>query len=127
ARTHRFHRKSECLFVATRLEHVIGSAPSSQAAQLFQASLGRSIHPRVRAKDFRTVELGIAYIDGDDKSGPRERRALNHIESHRAAADDNDTGPWRDRRLPCGRAHSGHDAATDQAGAIEWNPLWHNN
>ena len=81
----------------------------------------------MRAEDLRTVELGIAYIDGDDESGPRERRALNHIESHRTAADDDDTGAWRDRRLACGSTHSGHDAATDQAGTIERNLFWHSN
>ncbi len=66
-------------------------------------------------------------IDGDNRTRTREPRALHGRETYGAAADHHHGIAMRDRAEIERRTGAGHDATTDQAGAVERNLLRHRN
>ena len=102
-----------------RLEHMVGAAAAGEGADLVDDVGGAGIDGVGRAERLGPLELGRADVGGDDRAGAGEPRALQRIQADRAAADDEHARPRLHLGLPHHRADAGHDAAADDAGAVE--------
>ena len=73
----------------------------------------------ISAEHLGAIELDVAHIGRNDQSGAGELGALDHVQAHGSATDHQHAGARLDLRLARRRAHTGHHAAADQAGAVE--------
>ena len=101
------------------LDRVVDAAPTREVAhRLHRVGAGR-VDRLGRAAGPGELELRGDPVDGDDRLGTRESRALHRGEPDTTTTDDRDARARFDVRAVAHRAHAGHDTATDQGGEVE--------
>ena len=81
--------------------------------------LGPGVDRVRRAEGARGFKLVVGDVDGDDRRGAGDPRALHRIQADAAAADDDDAAAGADPRRVDHGAVAGQHAAGDQRGDVE--------
>lgn len=127
ARPHDLCSQPETVGAARSLEDIVCAAAACNLLHDRHNIVARFAGCQIGAERGRDTPAAAGAVNGDDRPGSGEPRALQRIQAHRAATDHRDGGAGFDRHEPHGGPHTCHHAAADQAGSIERNFLGHPN